>query len=185
MWHTEFPRRVVNGARSTERLARLGSLLVVWVCLVSPLRAQTELYITGIRAEGAKGTDPTPEMSIYLESKVVGFIATQYAVGYHFEAKVIKEHTNTLYLEAQLENPDNKKNPIIYRTQLKPGAKDVVVRHGPVQNVKMKSSYLIKIVLYEDAEYFKPVDVLEQKVRAHVDTRKKITAVDPDFAPKH
>lgn len=182
-------RRAANayGESMSMRVFSLGRwawLLVLCGGLFLPGVARADLFITGIRPPESKGKDPLPETSLYMHTTVAGFIANAYAVGFVMEVHLSKPFTNMVYVETRVENPKDAKAPTIYRTKLAAGSDKIVVRQGPVLALKMKSTITAKVVLFEDETMVKPIDVLEQKVRSHVDTRKPKVDLDPDLVEK-
>lgn len=165
----------------SSRISHFLLLLIVFVFCSPFVSADTikEILVSGVRSQSDQFLfDPKPQTSEYLKTFQGGFNISKYGARYYCLWDITKDRDKNLYVRMELDNPLDKKNPIVEEGVIESAAKSLHVAHGPIEGLKMYGSYRIKVYLYSDEAKTELVDQLTQNIKSYVDTRKNRLLID-------
>lgn len=159
-----------KGRMKTLHLLTILIFLFTSACVCAA--PQPEILISGVRtADNQFLFDPKPQESEYLRTFQGGFNISKYGARYWALWDIIKDRDKLLYVRIELQNPSNKKQPIVHEGVIPPNNQSLYVASNPISGLKMYGIYRIDVFIYEDEARTSVVDRMTQKVKSYVDTR--------------
>ncbi len=144
--------------------------LALLACEQSAL-GQTRGFVSGVWQKGHNITEPRPKSSKFVKTVDGGFLFNPAGAAYRVEIEMSPNLATPYFMQAILENPQDRKKPFIYERVISASGKQFTLAHGPVRGLRIYRDYRVEVKIFRVKGDAEPVDVLEQKVRSYVDTR--------------
>jgi hypothetical protein len=141
-------------------------------CIAPPqcVQQSDHLFSLGTYQKGNNITEPRPQESKYLRTRMGGFEIIQGFAGLKLYIDVIKKPDQRLYTKAIIPNPKNSNAPFVYEHYIDPNTPSTTLTQGPMMGLEIYQDYLVEFILYSDEARSQEVDRLSQKIRSYVDT---------------
>ena len=126
--------------------------------------------VSGVWHKGHNITEPRPKSSNFMKVVEGGFLVLPTAAAYRLEIEVSSKLSPPYFIRALFENPADPDNPFVEESVMSQPQKTLTLTHGPVKGLRISGDYRITIKVFRRKGDAEPIDVLEQKVRAYVDS---------------
>jgi hypothetical protein len=134
-------------------------------------QAQERGFVSGVWQKGHNITEPRPKSSEFVKTLDGGFFFVPIGAAYRVEIEVSPELAAPYFMQAVLENPEDRNKPFIEERVISKPEKHFTLAHGPIKGLRIYRDYRVQVKIFRRKGDSEPLDVLEQKVRSYVDTR--------------
>ncbi|OIQ26533.1 hypothetical protein [uncultured Vibrio sp.] len=146
-------------------------------------------WFSGIEEVGMENhTASYPKRAISQHMEIVNagyYVADAYGqvsqIIYRYNIDFKSLPNSKLYTKAILQNPLNRRDPIIYQHYILQEEKSTQVTHGPLNNVVNGQLYDFRFEIYNDEAMTDLVDSISQKVRSPLDNTSGCVEIEPDY----
>jgi hypothetical protein len=157
---------------SLDLMTTMRFLVIFLLALTVSVRATAAEppLVSGLWHKGHNITEPRPKSSNFMRVVEGGFLILPTAAAYRLEVEVSSKLSTPYFMRALFENPADPANPFLEESVMSQPQKILTLTHGPVKGLRISGDYRITIKIFHRKGDAEPIDVLEQKVRAYVDS---------------